>query len=89
MPPSGKSAKKPINQVGSSSSRARNVSHVTNKDSDKETSTAKKVRKADTLPKTKEKKKNIIIKSDASANDNIGNSSHTVSSRGTVARNLI
>ena len=76
--------------MGSSSSRARNVSHVTNKDSDKETSTAKKLRKADTVPKTKEKKKIVLVKSDASANDNVGNnSSHTVSSRGTVARNLI
>ena len=37
LPPSGKSGKKGQSSVvGSSSSRVRNVSHVTNKDSDKE-----------------------------------------------------
>ena len=48
LPPSGKSGKKSGNNnaaTGSSSSRARNVSHVTNRDSDKEQTTAKKGKK--------------------------------------------
>ena len=69
--------------IGSSSSRARNVSHVTNKDTDKEhlpltkQETGKKMKKArtdtvDALVKTKEKtKKKNLMKSDTPSQVNI------------------
>ena len=75
LPPSGKSGKKGQHGGGSSSSRARNVSHVTNKDSDKDvSSTAKKVKKGggDSPKKLNEKKKPpVIIKSGTTSSMNV------------------
>ena len=74
LPPSGKSGKKGQHGGGSSSSRARNVSHVTNKDSDKDVSAnAKKFKKVSGEPSKKpaEKKKPVIIKSETTSSMNI------------------
>ena len=74
LPPSGKSGKKGQHGGGSSSSRARNVSHVTNKDSDKDvSSTVKKVKKGsgESPKKLTEKKKPVIIKSGTASSINI------------------
>ena len=66
LPPSGKHKKA---QAGSSSSRARNVSHITNKDSDKEFSQSKKTAKKEPLSNIvkKEKKPKQLFKTDASS----------------------
>ena len=72
LPPSGKSGKKAAQGVaGSSSSRARNVSHVTNKDSDKETAASKKGKKPEPHPKPKDKRKTVLIKSGTSSTMNV------------------
>lgn len=73
LPPSGKSGKKGQHGGGSSSSRARNVSHITNKDSDKDVERFKKVKKGggESPKKLNEKKKPVIIKSGTSSSMNI------------------
>ena len=79
MPPSGKSGKKGggATGVGSSSSRVRNISHVTNKDSDKEPQTAtfretRKGKKSEQRAKEKFKRKGLLHKSETPSSFNVG-----------------
>ena len=78
VPPSGKSGKKSgiAAIIGSSSSRARNISHVTNKDSDKEPQTAsvretRKGKKSEQRAKEKSKRKNLLLKSETPSSHNV------------------